>query len=131
MQFVDQESLTEVLDDESAIIRFANQAEEEAYEHLDSQLIEQIQTTSEALSVADGIYQIEDWWPNHLRGIESSPSYFRRDLLERLQALLVGKFAPWRIVIHYYEGPSNEDRGSALILSDRILATSELESCLQ
>ena len=119
----------EVLDDESAIISFANKSEEEVYVRLDSQLIEQIRTTSQTLDMADGVYQIEDWWPNHLRGIESSPPYFRRELLDRLRALLVGELAPWRIVIHYYEGPT--DHGSALILSDRILATPGLETFLK
>jgi len=129
--FTDKESLSEVLEDKSAIAHFANKAEEASYEQIDSRLIEQIRTTTEALHLSEGVCQIEDWWPNHLRGIESSPQYFRRDLLERLRHLLVGDFVPWRIVIHYYEGPSNEDRGSALILSDRILATHSLKDYLK
>jgi hypothetical protein len=131
IQFTDAESLAEVLEDNSAIAHFANKAEEAAYEQLDSRLIEQIRITTEALHLSEGVYQIEDWWPNHLRGIESSPQYFRRDLLDRLRGLLAGDFVPWRIVIHYYEGPSNEDRGSALILSDRILATHSLRGLLK
>ncbi|RYD69984.1 MAG: hypothetical protein EOP84_27455 [Verrucomicrobiaceae bacterium] len=53
IEFIDQESLAEVRNDDSATAHFADKAEESAYERLDSQLIEQIRTVSEALHLSD------------------------------------------------------------------------------
>ena len=98
IEFTDYGTFADALDDESAVVRFANKAEETTYERLDSQLIEHIKEAYTAFGIRDGIHHIEDWWPNHLRGVESDPIHFRADLLRRLQALLRGEFAPWRIV---------------------------------
>jgi hypothetical protein len=120
--------------DEAAVVTFANQQEEERYVALDSQLIESIKRVYESFGVREGngVHHIEDWWRNHLRGVECDPAHFRSELPARLQALLTGEWARWRIIIHYFRGLSGAaDCGSALVLPDRILATKGLKSDLR
>ena len=132
IEFTDCDTFDNAVDDESAVIKFANENEEAAYEQLDSKLIERIKQVYKDFGISDGLYHIEDWWPNHLRAVESDPTHFRTDLMLGLQALLCGELAPWRIVIHFYKGlKGSTGCGSALIGATRILAQPELTHYLQ
>ena len=133
IQFVREDKIDYEVYDESTTVKFANKQEEDRYVALDTELIERIKQVFESFGVREGkdVHHIEDWWPNHLRGVECDPSHFRADLLGQLQALLTGEFASWRIIIHFYRGLSGSaDCGSSLLLSDRILAATGLKKYL-
>jgi hypothetical protein len=134
IQFVRETRIDDEVSDEAAIVRFATEQEKERYVALDTQLIEKIKYVYESFSIreGDGVHHIEDWWHNHLRGVECDPMHFRIDILARLQELLTGDWARWRIIIHYYGGLSGAAAcGSALVLSDRVLATTEMKGHLK
>ena len=132
VEFIGLAKFNSLVSDESAVVHFANKTEEREYERLDAQLIKRIQRIYDwsGHREGDGIHHIEDWWPNHLRGLESDPSLFQLSLLLRLQDLLTGRLKRWRIIIHYYHGlKGSQGCGSALVLSDRILATVTVACC--
>ena len=71
IEFTDCDTFDNAVDDESAVIKFADENEEAAYEQLDSKLIERIKQVYKDFGISDGLYHIEEWWPNHLCGNES------------------------------------------------------------
>jgi hypothetical protein len=134
IQFVRDRKIDDEVSNPTAVVKFSNQQEEDGYVALDTRLIESIKRVYESFGIEEGkgVHHIEDWWRNHLRGVECDPLHFRADILTELQTLLTGACACWRIVIHYYRGMSGAAGcGCVLVLRDRILASKELKSYLK
>ena len=87
-------------------VALAGEAEETAYEYLDSQIAERIDIALRDLCGADGdgslYHQNYDWWPTRTRFLELDSSAISWKLLTNLQSLLTGDVDDWRMNIHVY-----------------------------
>jgi hypothetical protein len=87
-------------------VEFASETDEKAYVAIDCGLIKQMRQTLADLFGANmnGVlyHQNEDWWPTKTRFLELDASALTIELVNRLQKLLDGPSADWRINVHAY-----------------------------
>jgi hypothetical protein len=112
--------------------------EENAYVQIDSGLISKMHETLAELfgREMNGVLydQNEDWWPTKTRFLYLDGSALTIKLVNRLQALLDGPAADWRINIHVY-CPLNSnpavDGGALNIYRDWILCDRQANDLLK
>jgi hypothetical protein len=113
-------------------------ADEKAYVAIDSGLVEQMRHTLADLFGANmnGVlyHQNEDWWPTKTRFLELDASALTIELVNRLQKLLDGPAADWRINVHAYCPLSSNPAvygGSLNIYRDWILCDRQANDLLE
>ena len=87
------------LHDFAVEVKLAGEAEEAAYEKLDSQVAERIDDALRDLFGVDGngtlFHQNYDWWPTRTRFLELDTAAMSWGLLTNLQSKLTGDVEDW------------------------------------
>ena len=118
--------------EDALIAEFENDAEESAYEKLDSFLIALIKRKCEEVlgdNAATHTHHVEDWWPNHTRYVYVSIAHCSRELILALHSLLSEEFENYRIQLLADSDLSAEEStqiGAMVIYADRILVESDV-----
>lgn len=115
IQWLSRDEMIAMISDPKHIENISDSIAEKKYEKTDWDLQKKIQMVFESFSAPrDSYFQIEDWWPNHLRGVELNYDLFRDELFLSLMSLLNDSYPKFRIILHFY---TNFDLGSNHICS--------------
>jgi len=122
-------AIKRLIEDKSHQASLLSKEEEDEYEKLDASLRLAIDRVFHTFTKVDEstYFQSDDWWPNHLRGVELAESLYSEDLLLKLQGLLSGRYAGFRIILHIYSDLSigSPHKLSALVAATNIWITHE------
>jgi hypothetical protein len=133
---VSPEEFNKLFREEALIEEFASPEEEVAYEKRDSFLIHLIRREVERCFGTDEEQQPfvgDDWWPDHTRHIEATPSHCTAVFLNTLRGLLTDDYKDYRIQICVY-GDAMDGKtyiGSMNLHADRVLIERKLYELLQ
>lgn len=135
-KIVSPEEFDQLFREEARIAEFTSPDEETAYERRDSFLIHLIRREVQQHFGTDENQQPfvgDDWWPDHTRHLEVTPTHCTVAFLTALQNLLTDEYKDYRIQICVYGGAmhGNSYIGSMALYADRVLIERKLYDLLQ
>lgn len=131
---VSPKKFDECLREEAVIAKFSSPREEAAYEKKDSMLIRLIrkEVRQHFHRNVDRPFVGDDWWPDHTRHIEATPTHCTAAFLTALRRLLRNDYKDYRIQICVYKDPRDGTTyiGSMALYCDRVLIEKKLHNLL-
>ena len=133
---VSRQGFKKVFRDEARIVEFSSPEEESAYEKRDAALISLIRRVCEQHFGKNEGHQpfvMDDWWPDHTRGIEATPTHCTTGFFNDLHGLLKNDHKQFRIQICVYDDAKEAKPyiGSIVLYADHILIEENLETLLK
>lgn len=123
-QVVSPDQFDQLFGEQALIAEFATESEEFEYERRDSFLIHLIRNEAAKQFESDeSPFVGDDWWPNHTRYLEVTPSHCTPEFLVGLRALLADDYRDYRIQLCVY---ADRDDGKSYIGSMALSAKSVL-----